>query len=201
MSCFVTDDGRHSITTRIRKGKCDRHYMRAYRRAHPKPRPAPKLCQEDDCEIRVKARDLCMKHYKAALRREKGVPERHNLTRYVQGKCKCEICTAAHTKYRAKKRKELRAKTAKEGWHGKHGTDYAYNTAGCKCDVCMEWRFGTAVPVIADDEFPKMIRDESPGMTTVHWVPAGDGAWSCPHCALVVDRAVTSESPRRDVAA
>lgn len=196
MSCAVQDDGAHSQSPRIRKGMCDRHYMRAHRRANPKPQRAPKLCSHEECEIRVKARDLCAKHYKAKLRREKGVPERHNLTGYIQRKCRCDVCRAAHTKYRNKRRKKLRAKTAREGWHGKHGADYAYNTAGCRCSVCMEWRFGPLPP-----EYPKLVRTESPSTTIVHWVPLGEGTWTCPYCAFAHERAVTSNTPRRDVAA
>lgn len=200
MGCTVADDGRHSESPRIRKGKCDRHYTRAARRSKPKPpRPAPKTCAHEDCGVRVKARDLCAKHYKEKLRRERGVPERHNLTGYIMRKCHCEVCTAAHTKYRKKKRRELRAKTAKDGWHGRHATDYAYNTAGCRCLICMEWRFGKPEP--ERSEFPKLVQDEGRGTTVVHWVPAGEGEWTCPHCEFVIERAVPSETQRRDVAA
>lgn len=196
MGCAVTDDGAHSRSTRIRRRMCDRHYMRALRRAKPKPVRVVKLCAHDDCIVRVKARELCAKHYKQKLRRERGVPERHNLTGYVQRKCKCAVCREAHTKYRAKKRKELRARTIREGWHGRHGTDYAYNTAGCRCSTCMEWRFGPPSP-----EFPKLVRDEGRGVTVVHWVPAGDGIWTCSHCSFALERVVPSETQRRDVAA
>lgn len=199
MPCVVSDDGRHSESPRIRKGLCDRHYMRAARRAKPKSKKPVKLCAHEDCGVRVKARELCAKHYKAKRRRERGVPELHNLTGYIVRKCKCEICSEAHRKYRAKKKKELRAKTAREGWHGKHGTDYAYNTAGCRCDICMTWRFGEAPP--ESPKYPMLVQDEGRGTTVVHWVPAGDGIWTCPHCALEIERVVPSETPRRDVAA
>lgn len=173
MDCTV-EDAPHTPGRR-RKGMCDRHYEKARRARLGTPVRPLKKCTI--CGAPHKARGLCKTHYGEWKRRDRGVPEMHNLHRYVKHKCRCDVCREAHRKYREKRRKELRRQTELSGWNGKHGNEYAYTVARCRCAVCERYHESTLAPKRPVETKRLVIV----GRVT-HWMPADADFWTCPDC-------------------
>ena len=69
------------------------------------------------------------------------VPEHGTAARYQsqRHRCRCQPCKDAYSKSSLRQRTAKRQRFMENGYEGvKHGTVYGYNTAGCRCALCLE---------------------------------------------------------------
>lgn len=59
---------------------------------------------------------------------------KHGLGGYTNHRCRCEICTAAHTAYQVAWKGGVRARTPPDA--PDHGTYARYCNYGCRCGPC-----------------------------------------------------------------
>ena len=112
---------------------------------------SPLICRIDRCYAHVWALGWCRGHWWCWLKTgdprlgyhaPRSRSEHGTIGHYANHGCRCEPCTAAHTRYIAQMRARRRAKPIPD--HVEHGLESTYSNWHCRC-----WKCTTANSVAA----------------------------------------------------